>query len=349
MLSEKQRLRLALRRGEVDQPPCICPGGMMNMVTHGVMQAANVFWPAAHTDPGLMAALSAAAHDTGCFENYGVPFCMTVEVENMGAKVDLGDAVHEPRVSGYVIESVSDWKRLPPMDCARGRAAVVLEAIRLLKARGSGVPITGNLTGPVSTASSLMEPTVFYKELRKKKQDAHDFMDFVSEQLLAFGLEQLKAGADVITISDPSGTGEILGPALFAEYAVPALNKITRGLRGAFPDAGLIVHICGQMRSVFKPLAGVDCQALSFDAEVSLREAKKNLPGKAIMGNVSTFALEFAEPDKIAAMTKLCVENGADIVSPACGMGTGSPLPNVQAILETLKTAVPIPIKAEAV
>jgi len=286
-----------------------------------------------------MAELAAAAHDTHCFENYGVPFCMTVEVENMGAKVDLGDAAHEPRVSGYVMDSVSDWKRLPPMDCGRGRAAVVLEAIRLLKgkAQETGAPVIGNLTGPVSTASSLMEPTIFYKELRKKKQDAHDFMDFVADQLLAFGLEQLKAGADVIAISDPSGTGEILGPALFAEYAVPALNKVLNGLRGAFPGAGLIVHICGQMRSVFKPLAEVDCQAVSFDAEVALREARKNLPGKAIMGNVSTFALEFAEPEKIAAITKVCVENGADIVSPACGMGTGSPLPNVQAILHTLK------------
>ncbi len=349
MLTEKQRLERALHREEVDRPPCVCPGGMMNMITRGVMEAAEVFWPAAHTDPRLMAELSAAAHDTRCFENYGVPFCMTVEVENMGAKVDLGDAAHEPRVAGYVIDSVSDWRRLPPMDCGKGRAAVALEALRLLKekAAGTGAPVIGNLTGPVSTASSLMEPTIFYKELRKKKQDAHDFMDFVAEQLLSFGLEQIKAGADVITISDPSGTGEILGPALFAEYAVPALNHITRGLRSAFPDAGLIVHICGQMRSVFKPLSNVDCQAVSFDAEVGLREAKANLPGKAIMGNVSTFALEFAEPDKIAAITRLCVENGADIVSPACGMGTGSPLPNVQAILNTLKTNVPL--KAEVV
>lgn len=337
MLSETQRLKKALNRETVDRPPCICPGGMMNMITKGVMEAANVFWPDAHTNPNLLAQLSMAAHDTDCFENYGVPFCMTVEVENMGAKVDLGDMTHEPRVSEYVINSVSGCYDLPPMDCRKGRAAIVLEAIDLLKSKANNVPVIGNLTGPISVASSLMEPTIFYKELRKKKQDAHNFLDFVSDQLLKFGLEQLRAGADVIAISDPSGTGEILGPAMFAEYTVPAINKITQGLRKEFPEAGLIVHICGQMRSVFKPLNDVDCQAVSFDAEVSLRNAKENLQEKAIMGNVSTFALEFANPDKIADMTKLCVKNGADIIAPACGMGTCSPLENVQAILAALK------------
>ena len=342
MLSETQRLKKALNKETVDSPPCICPGGMMNMITKGVMESTNVFWPAAHTKPNLLAQLSTAAHDTHCFENYGVPFCMTVEVENMGAKVDLGDMTHEPRVSEYVINSVSECYDLHPMDCSKGRAAIVLEAIELLKtnAKNNNIPVIGNLTGPISVASSLMEPTIFYKELRKKKQDAHNFLDFVSDQLLKFGLEQLRAGADVIAISDPSGTGEILGPAMFAEYTVPAINKITQGLRKEFPEAGIIVHICGQMRSVFKPLADVYSQAVSFDAEVSLRNAKENLQEKAIMGNVSTFALEFANPEKITAMTKLCVKNGADIIAPACGMGTCLPLENVQAILAALKNDI---------
>ena len=163
MLSETQRLKKALNRETVDRPPCICPGGMMNMITKGVMEAANVFWPDAHTNPNLLAGLSMAAHDTNCFENYGVPFCMTVEVENMGAKIDLGDMTHEPRVSEYVINSVSECYDLHPMDCKKGRAAIVLEAIDLLKSKANNVPVIGNLTGPVSVASSLMEPTVFYK------------------------------------------------------------------------------------------------------------------------------------------------------------------------------------------
>lgn len=338
-MNEKERLLSALRHEETDRPPCICPGGMMNMITRDVMGEAGIFWPEAHSDAGMMAELSAMSHDLGCFENYGVPFCMTVEAESMGASVDLGDEIHEPRVTGYAAASVSEWRKIPPIDFAHGRAKVVLDAIRLLKSRNDNVPITGNITGPVSTASSLVDPLTFYRELRRKKNDAHSFMEFISGQLLRFGLEQIRAGADVIAVSDPSGTGEILGPSMFAEYAVPAINTITRGLHDEFPDAGIIVHICGQMHSVFKPLSEIFCGALSFDAEVGLKEAKNNLPGKSIMGNVSTFAIDMSTPERVGHMAKFCAECGADIVAPACGMGTCSPLANVKAILEAVKNA----------
>ena len=82
------------------------------------------------------------------------------------------------------------------------------------------MPIIGNVTGPVSTASSLMEPVTFYKELRKKNTEAHAYMRYVTEQVSRFAKAQVGAGADVIAISDPSGTGEILGPRLFEEFAV---------------------------------------------------------------------------------------------------------------------------------
>ena len=68
----------------------------------------------------------------------------------------------------YVIDTVSDYRKLLPVDVTRGRAKVVMDAIRILKEEINGVPIVGNLTGPVSTASSVMEPVNFYKELRKK-------------------------------------------------------------------------------------------------------------------------------------------------------------------------------------
>jgi [methyl-Co(III) methanol-specific corrinoid protein]:coenzyme M methyltransferase len=54
------------------------------------------------------------------------------------------------------------------------------------------------------------------------------------------------------------------------------------------------------------------------------------------MGNVSTYALEFGDPEKVKRLTENCVKNGSDIISPACGLGMKSPLVNVQAILECL-------------
>lgn len=336
MLLPKERLNKVFREEQVDRPPCICPGGMMNMITAELMEEAGIRFPEAHTNAQMMADLAAAVYEQGCFENYGVPFCMTIEAENLGAKVDLGTNFYEPHVVEYAITSVTEWERLTAANNrqGQGRADVVVEAIKLLKAKGNGVPVIGNITGPISMASSLMEPVVFYKELRKNNARAHEFMEFVTGQLIAFAKRQIAAGADIIAISDPSGTGEILGPKLFEEFAVKYINKIIDSIHSE--NKYTIVHICGQMRKVYSGTAQIKSHVLSFDAIVSMREARKNLGDRLLMGNVSTYAIEFGEPGKVAALTERCVQDGVNIISPACGLGMKSPLKNVKSMLEAV-------------
>lgn len=335
MMTPKERLEKIMNGEQADRPACICPGGMMNMVTAELMEKAEVYFPAAHTDAERMAKLAKAVYENGCFENMGVPFCMTVEAEAMGAPVDFGSNVFEPRVKGYIMESVSEYTKLPLVDGTSGRMGVVLDAIRILKKEQNGAPIIGNLTGPISTASSLMEPMVFYRELRKKNADAHSFLQHVTEQLIHFGKAQIEAGADVIAISDPSGTGEILGPKYFEEFAVTYLNRLVDALRAE--GVGTIVHICGHMNPVYEQAAKIRSHVLSFDSVVPMREAREHLPGRVLMGNVSTYALEFGDPEKIAALAENCLKNGSDILAPACGLGMRSPLVNIQTMLKVLK------------
>nr|WP_296265850.1 methylcobamide:CoM methyltransferase MtbA [uncultured Merdimonas sp.] len=335
MLTPKERLKLIFEGQKVDRPACICPGGMMNMVTSELMDAIHVYLPEAHTDARKMADLAKAVYEKGCFENYGVPFCMTVEAEEMGAKVDLGTNIYEPHVTDYVIDSVADYHKLTPVDVTKGRARVVTDAIRILKKETKDVPIVGNLTGPVSTASSVMEPVIFYKELRKRNKEAHEYMGFITDQLIAFGRAQIEAGADVIAISDPSGTGEILGPKYFEEFAVTYINRLLDSLQKE--KLGTIVHICGQMSPVYKEINEVRSSALSFDSIVPMKEARKQLPDRVLMGNVSTYALEFGDPARVKTLAKSCMRNGSDIIAPACGLGMKSPLSNIQAILACVR------------
>nr|WP_312579273.1 uroporphyrinogen decarboxylase family protein [Sedimentibacter sp.] len=335
MLSEKDRLEKVMSKEAVDRPPCICPGGMMNMITVDLMEKINVSWPEAHINSKMMADLASAVYDQGCFENYGVPFCMTIEAEEMGADVIMGSKIYEPHVTGYAIESVLSWNKLNPVNFEQGRTKTVLDAIKLLKDKNDDVPIIGNIIGPISGASSVIEPVVFYKELKKHNKEAHEFLNFVTEQIIIFAKKQIEAGADVIALSDPSGTGEILGPKYFEEFAVKYINQIIEEIQKY--KVRTIVHICGQMKNVYAQASKIKSDVLSFDSIVSIQDAKKNLPGRVIMGNVSTYALEFSTPDKIKALTNKCVEAGSDIISPACGLGTKSPLQNIQAMLSELR------------
>ena len=98
MSTPKERLRMIFAGEKPDRPACICPGGMMNMVTEDLMEEIKTYLPEAHTDARKMADLARAVYEKGCFENCGVPFCMTVEAEAMGATVDMGSATVEPHV-----------------------------------------------------------------------------------------------------------------------------------------------------------------------------------------------------------------------------------------------------------
>lgn len=324
-----RRLCDAARGRAVDRPPCICPGGMMNMINHDIMVQSGIYWPQAHFDAQSMAGMAAALRQAGGFENYGVPFCVTVEAEGMGARVDMGGENVEPHVVESPLASVEDVASLPPFDYTQGRAAAVLESIRLLKARGDGVPVIGNICGPVSAAGTLIDMAKLLVEFLKKPEESHRFMQSVAARLIPYARAQAEAGADAVCLSEPSGTGEILGLRLFRDFTVRYVNQVL----DAIDVPVKLVHICGKLRSVYPALGEIHCDAISVDSVVNLAELRSHVPGKAVMGNVSTHALATMDRDKLRGLTQASIRAGADIVAPACGIPISTPLDNIRAMV----------------
>lgn len=333
-MENKERITSIIQKKKHDRPACICPGGMMNMVTTQLLTEGNFSFEEAHTDGEKMAQVAEYAYDRGCFENVGVPFCMTVEAEQLGAKVDLGDNTKEPRVIEYGMKKLEEVDGLPTFDLEHGRIKAIIDAIRIMKKDKPDVPVVGNITGPISTATSVIDPSPFYAGLRKKGELCHRFLAHVTKELIRFGQAMVEAGADIIMIADPSATGEILGPKFFEEFTVTYLNELIDGVKAVNPDVVTIVHICGQMTPVLEQTDHIKSDVLSFDAMVPLKEIRKYMKDRPIMGNVSTYAIEGQTPDKVKQLVHHCVEQGMDIISPACGLGMGSPLANVQAVLQ---------------
>lgn len=334
-MNPKERLKETFEGKKVDRAPVLCPGGMMNMITKDLQDLVDIHLPKAHENPEELAGLAMAVVDHDLFENYGVPFDMTGESEDMGAVVDFGSDVFEPHVSGYALESVDHFEQLSPIDFSKGRCRVVIDAIKILKEKGDpGVPIIGNITGPVSVAGTVMDPVPFYKELIRKNEMSHRYMQFITDQLVEFAKLQVEAGADVICISDPTATGELLGPKKFLEYVPPYINQITDAVAG---KAYTIVHICGRMQPALKEMDQVHADALSFDSYVPISKVKEVLPNRVIMGNVSTYSLELMDPDKIKSLTQNTIKNGTNIVAPACGIGMKTPIENIKAMLKAAK------------
>jgi [methyl-Co(III) methanol-specific corrinoid protein]:coenzyme M methyltransferase len=144
-------------------------------------------------------------------------------------------------------------------------------------------------------------------------------------------------GAALISIADPTATGEILGPRLFEEYALPYLNRIVKAVHKA--GKPVIVHICGDVKTVKKHLFNLQSDALSVDAMVNLGLIKEENNSITTMGNLSTYLLESGNSDTIRQAARVLLGRNIDIVAPACGLSTSSPLENIQSFTAAVKEA----------
>lgn len=336
MLSPKDRLLTVLKKEKTDRPPVICTGGMMNAAIVEIMNRTGHTLPEAHNDSQLMATLAGDVYEQSGFENLGIPFCMTVEAEVLGSEVTYGTLICEPKITQEVFPTVSvvETKDIHSM-LDDGRINVVTEAIAILAKRYPDVPIIGNLTGPISTAASLVDPISLLKEFRKKPDESHKVVDYVTDLLLGFAEKMVASGATVISIADPTATGEILGPKVFREFAVYYLNRIIDRLHEK--NIPVLVHICGNMNTVRSLIPEIRADAISTDALVNLKQLKVDYPELTTMGNLSTYLLEFGSAEKVARQTKQLVDDRVDIISPACGLSTSTSLELIKAMTDTVK------------
>ncbi|WP_054697124.1 MtaA/CmuA family methyltransferase [Syntrophomonas palmitatica] len=330
MINAKTRLVHALQGSEVDRPPFVCPGGMMNMVTAEVLHKLDLSWPQVYGDPKLLAELALKARELSGIENLGVPFCMTVEAEGLGAGIDWGSQYTEPRVVKYPLAQVKDWHELRDFDLNQGRIAIMLQAIRQLAQLDNEMPIIVSLTGPLSLATSLIEPMSFFRGMRGNKDEIHAFLAFLSSNLIRLALALAQAGADVLTIADPSSSGEILGPAIFEEFALPYINQIIAESDDVYRTS--LIHICGHLDSIFPQLRRLDSPAISIDSATNVTAIKAAVPNKVVVGNVSTHLLQTASPEKVEAAARRCMIQGVGVLAPACGLSMSTPLLNLQAM-----------------
>ena len=231
-MNQKERLLTVLKGDRVDRPPVICPGGMMSAC---VTEISDLVGGGHHSGTDAMVSAARKVGELAGFENYGVPFCLTAEVEALGASVNIGDNLVEPRITQYNEQPLEGIMENYPVDVTNGRMGIVLEAIGELK--NSQVPVIGNVSGHISTATSVVDPLEMFKMLRREPERAARFLAFINDYLVRYALEMVKAGADVISISDP---------AIFRSLRFLTIRKSSRfSIRKAYPSSSIFVVMPG--------------------------------------------------------------------------------------------------------
>jgi [methyl-Co(III) methanol-specific corrinoid protein]:coenzyme M methyltransferase len=306
----------------------------MSLVVTEVMAAQGVAWPDAHGDEDAMLRLAIAMQEATGFDNLALPFCMTVEAEACGAKVDLGSATIQPRVRGFLLPSDGKGELRKP-GLRSGRAGVLLKALRRAKALRPDLALIGNLVGPFSLLGMLADPLQVLRWTRRNPQALHAHLRTICESLFEFGRLQKEAGVDVICIAEPTATGEILGGPPFRAFALPCLNSLARRLRAL--GLKIIVHICGDVRAIENELSALEADAMSFDSMVDIVSLAGRAPRWRVMGNVDAFLLRQGPADAVRKRCRRLLEGGVRLLAPACGVIPTTPVSHLKAMRAALQ------------
>ncbi|RZN45216.1 MtaA/CmuA family methyltransferase [archaeon] len=326
-LSSRERL-LAILDGEpADRPSCACP---LQTATLEMMERSGARWPDAHYDAKKMADLAYAAWKCADIESVRVPFCLTVEAEALGCSIHSGADTSQPSVERPVLADKDALDSLSVPDPSKtGRMPVVATALGLLSERADrhGLPVIGGVVGPFTLAGQIRG----IETLLIDSFDDYDFLErvlaFTTDVCVAYARHLVANGADVITLIDPSATTELIGPEMFASLAGPQLHAVIDSL-----DVPVVLHICGDTTEILDDMQRIGAKGISIDHLVDMAVAREKVRSAALVGNINPIdTLLFGDARRVVDEARSCIEKGADILAPGCGISPKTPLDNIRA------------------
>ena len=213
-----------------------------------------------------------------------VPFCHTVEAENLGGNIKLGTATIGPRCQEPVCKSEEDLLGLPDLDFEKGRLKETLEAVKLLKAAKEAVGI--EICGPMTILNNLSDISRVFKIWRKNPEVIQKVVEKMRRQLLRYVEKSLEAGVDFIAFEDPVGGLNILGPKYFElqgrHFSKPFVDEALQIIGGQ-----LVMHLCPKTALQLVTLGMAEWESYVLHEPMSYAQACLELCGKVnIVGNV---------------------------------------------------------------
>lgn len=323
-LNQKERFLYTLNGKEVDRTPVV---SVTQTGTLDLMKASGASWPQAHRDARLMAKLAVAAHDVAGLEAVRIPYGLIAEAEAMGCQIDY----HEKDIdfTPSVRSGLKSFGKIRVPKPEEGLMGEMLKATRICRETvGDDVPLVVGVTGPFTIAGHIRGLSEMMMDLVNDPKTIHGIEEATSRVAADFSRSLCEAGADVITLIEP--TGAIIGLEFFNEFCVPYLTKIIRSLK-----VPVVLHICGYSLPLYDSMIATGAKGLSIDQTVSAMEAKKAIGGRAaLLGNVNPVSVLLqGDAAAVEADCRRILAEGVDVLSPGCGLAPRTPLENIKAMV----------------
>ena len=210
---------------------------------------------------------------------------------------------------------------------------------RLAREVGERILVGSSAWGPFTYAGLLYGVERLMRNIYKDKAAVRAVLEFAAELSYRYLAPFVDAGAGLISVADPTASGDMISRRQFEEFVLPYQRRVISRIKAK--GAETLVHICGDVTDRLDLIPATGAGILSVDYKVDLARAAAALQGKlAFAGNMDPVAvMQNADPQGIAAACRACIQGAgpgsSHILMPGCDIPPGVPLENIRAMVDT--------------
>ena len=339
-MSCRDRVIAALHQESLDRPPVAV---FTTCDTIGMMEKCGASWPEAHSDPQKMATLACAQADYFGLESVRAGFCLTEEAEALGCPIDMGTPRSSPMLKGHPFtynpmkKIYDEPDNLPDIDefLKTKRVKTAIDAMAIMqKTHGEDYVIVGGNTGPFTLTGHLLNTENLVYSVWTEPERAQKWVGAIAPYCKAFGQAMLDNGADLIQMSEPSASTDILAPTDFPVQS----GQFVKDCLGSLPGY-TILHICGDSAPIIPYMLDTGADGISVEEKVPSEKAVEIANHRGcLVGNVGcAFPLFKGTPADVEKAAKHSAEAGFNVISAGCGVPIGTPDDNIRALVRAIK------------
>lgn len=326
----RERVLAALAGQPVDRPAAVCP---TSIATEMLMDHVDAPFPDAHRDPELMTRLAETCHTEAGFDSIMPVFSVVQESAALGCTVEWADKGNWPTCSEPLVRA-GEEVRIPDDVLERPETRCVLESIAELKRRwGDKVAIIGKTMGPWTLGYHVFGTQQFLLMTIDSPDEVKGSLEILKELTVRFGIAQIEAGADVLTLPDHA-TGDVVHADYYRDFLLDIHTELVERI-----PCPLILHICGATEDRMPYIRETGFDAFHFDSKNDVSRSLDLMQGKCrLVGNINNpQTLYCGTVDAVQREVLAALDAGLTSIGPECALPLACPLENLQAIPATIR------------
>lgn len=326
-MTSRQRVLAALQRQPVDRTPVCNP---TSVATVELMDLVDARFPEANRQPELMARLAATGYTELGFDTIMPVFSIIQESSALGCKMQWEQKDNWPTVRmREPIWAGPEDIVIPPDFLTHPDTRCVIEAIKILRREyGDEVAIVGKTMGPWSLGYHGFGVEPFLLMSLDNPGKTKLCLDRIKEATIQFGLAQIEAGADALTLPDHA-TGDLVSSEYYARYLRDLHIEFAQRL-----PVPIILHICGRTVDRMEYIAQTGMAAFHFDSKNAPAESMQIVRKRiSLVGNLNNPEILFSKgPEEVRLEVYRNLDAGVELVGPECAIPLQTAIENLKEI-----------------